>query len=128
VFAIHPHDATKKFYKQDLVSYDEVIKLQDKGVTLIDVRTPGEWRQTGVIPGSKKIMSFDTKGELNLIRFENELSQLGLSKDDNIVLICRSGNRTVILANELAKKGYKNISNIKFGINGWLREGRPTSK
>jgi rhodanese-related sulfurtransferase len=57
------------------------------GALVVDIRTPPEWYQTGVIEGAK------------LITFQDPQSFVDAIKDDiadgrDIVLVCRSGSRT----------------------------------
>ncbi|MBV5324380.1 MAG: hypothetical protein J0626_03420, partial [Rhodospirillaceae bacterium] len=67
--------------------------LMARGVPVVDIRTPGEWAETGTIAGSRKIMSFDERGKL-APDFIERLSQVA-KPGDEVVLICRSGNRSV---------------------------------
>ena len=122
-----PDDKVERLYHSEITNLNEIAKAQHRGAVLIDVRRPEEWSSTGVIEGSKKIMSFDADGKLDMIRFEKELKQHNISKDDEILLICRSGNRSVFTANELVKLGYTNVKNVTFGIKSWVAENRHTS-
>ena len=47
---------------------------------------------------------------LNLLRFEK------FNKEDNILLYCRSGRRSLLGAKILVKNGYKNIYDLKGGV------------
>ena len=41
----------------------------EKKMKIIDIRTPAEWRETGIIEGSYTIMFFDEKGnEISFVR------------------------------------------------------------
>ena len=40
----------------------ELARLAASGVPVIDVRTEGEWKQSGVISGSKLLTYFDERG------------------------------------------------------------------
>ena len=106
----------------------ELEKLLDEGVTLIDIRRPEEWKQTGVIKNSKQITFFFGNGQVNP-DFIPKFQQLIPNKDQPVMLICRTGNRTKAASNYLAKSlGYTNIYNIKHGITGWIRENREVVK
>lgn len=97
--------------------------LMAQGVPLYDVRRPEEWRQTGVIEGSRLLTYVDARGRLNpelLPRLQAEVP-----KDAPIALICRTGNRTDSLARELAELGYTRIYNVRHGITRWVAEGNP---
>lgn len=98
--------------------------LLQQGVPLYDIRRAEEWQQTGVVEGSRKLTFVDAIGQLNP-EFMNRLTaQVG--KNDPVVLICRTGNRTDALARELMERhGYTRVYNVKDGITGWIAEGRP---
>ncbi len=94
-----------------------------QGVPVYDVRRPEEWRQTGVVEGSRKLTYVDAKGRPNpefLPRFTAEVG-----KNDPVVLICRTGSRTDTLARELAALGYTRVYNVRHGITRWTGEGNP---
>lgn len=82
----------------------------DKNVTLLDVRTEGEYNY-GHIKGAKLIP---------LDQLKDNLSKL--SKDKKIVVYCQSGNRSVSASRLLEKNGYIPI-NVKGGYLAWRREG-----
>lgn len=101
--------------------------MLEQGVPVFDIRRPEEWKQTGVIDGSKKLTFVDKGGRLQanfLPTFTSEIS-----KEQPVILICRTGNRTSALARHLSKElGYTNIYNVKSGITSWMREGGPVTK
>jgi len=103
---------------------DEQLKtLLNQGVPLYDIRRPEEWRQTGVVAGSRTLTYFDANGRPNpefLPRFSAEVD-----KHAPVILICRSGNRTDALARELAEQGYTRIYNVRHGISRWIGENNP---
>jgi rhodanese-related sulfurtransferase len=117
----------QKIYKAD-ISSNQVAEMINKGATILDVRTPPEWHNLGIIPKSKLVMFFDNRGNYNLNAFMKELNKQGISKSDNIIVICRSGNRSVHVSNMLTDRGYKNIYNVKKGIKGWIRAGKKVTK
>lgn len=97
--------------------------LIQQGVPLYDVRRTDEWRQTGVVAGSRKLTYVDASGRPNpefLPRFTAEVD-----KNAPVVLICRTGNRTNALARELAAQGYTKIYNVRDGISRWIADANP---
>ena len=97
--------------------------LLAEGVPLYDVRRPEEWRQTGVVAGSRPLTYVDGGGRVNpelLPRIRGEVA-----KDAPIALICRTGNRTDALARQLAAQGYTRIYNVRDGIVRWIAEDHP---
>lgn len=101
--------------------------LLAQGVPIYDIRRPEEWRQTGVVEGSRKLTFMDASGRPNpefLPRFGAEVG-----KNAPVVLICRTGNRTDVLARELVEKmGYTQVYNVRDGITRWIGEGNPVVK
>lgn len=101
--------------------------LLQQSVPVIDVRRPEEWRQTGMVQGSRGMTFVDANGRV-MPGFLETLSAT-VSKDQPVVLICRTGNRTDVLARHLVEQmGYSQVYNVREGIMGWLREGRPVSR
>ena len=91
---------------------------------LADIRTAGEWKSTGVIPGSKLLTFFDEKGNANSAQWLASAKGLA-TPDQPVILICRSGNRTRAATQFLSEQaGYKTVYNVSSGVNGWLSEKR----
>ena len=105
----------------------ELKTLLAEGVPIVDVRRPDEWRKTGVIEGSKLLTFVDGQGKV-VPDFLNRFTQT-IAKDQPVILICRTGNRTSQLSKYLAEKmGYTKIYNVKNGITRWIRDGQPVSR
>ena len=106
---------------------DQLKALLAQGVPIYDIRRPEEWRQTGVVEGSRRLTFVDAGGRPNpefLPRFTVEVG-----KDDPVVLICRTGSRTDKLARELMEKqGYTQVYNVRHGITGWIAGNNPVVK
>ena len=99
----------------------------DRGVKLIDIRRPEEWRETGVLEGSIQATAFDANGKF--LESFTELLERSVQPDEEFALICRTGNRTATLSNWLATRGgYKKVLNVQDGIIRWIEEGRPVDK
>ena len=90
------------------VSVDEALRLwQNKEAVIIDVRTPGEYRD-GHIPGVANIP---------LDELEKRMSEI--PKDKKTVLICRTGNRSAQGAKLLRSKGLNNVYTSTGGMSTW---------
>ncbi|QKF82527.1 rhodanese-like domain-containing protein [Halarcobacter ebronensis] len=101
----------------------------DERIVVIDIRTPEEWKESGVIPTSKKIMFFDQSGKYDVDKWLNEFSKYVKSSEQPFVLVCRSGNRTGVVGDFLANKlGYKHVFHLENGINSWISQNRITEK
>ncbi|RHW41307.1 rhodanese-like domain-containing protein [Neobacillus notoginsengisoli] len=92
------------------VSVDEAMKMIENGsVKVLDVRTPEEYN-SGHIPGSKLI-------PLQVI---DGLSEQ-LDKNQQYLIVCRSGNRSQQASELLTAKGYE-VLNMAGGMNEWSGE------
>ncbi|WP_320034510.1 rhodanese-like domain-containing protein [Halarcobacter sp.] len=101
----------------------------DENVVVIDIRTPPEWKELGVVPTSKKIMFFNQAGKYDVENWLNEFSKYVKDKNQAFVLVCRSGNRTGVVGNFLSNKlGYKKVFHLEHGIKSWIKENRNTIK
>jgi rhodanese-related sulfurtransferase len=99
--------------------------LQAQGVTIIDVRRPDEWSETGIVEGSHGITFFDAKGGYDANAWLTELSEL-VKPDEPFVLICARGVRSSKIAELLDKRlGYSAVHNVTDGIYAWLKQDKP---
>ncbi len=129
-----PPDSTLRFEIELLGVKDAPLKnidnaelkvLLQKGVTLIDIRTPAEWQQTGVVEGSRLLPFRMANGKINR-DFPTELAKLS-KQDEEVILICRSGNRSSAAGLLLTQRfGYSKVYNVRKGMNLWLSEGNAT--
>ncbi len=89
--------------------------LVESGTPIVDIRTPGEWKSTGLVKGSIPIMFFDERGRYDVNAFLTALNaQVDTTKP--FALICNSGNRTSLVANFLSEKLHYNVIDIRGGI------------
>lgn len=109
------------------IDNEELGKLLADGVPIYDIRRAEEWKQTGVVAPSIKLTLFDANGKQNPAFLNTFTQEIG--KDDPVILICRTGNRTGMLAEFLAAKmGYSKVYNVKDGIVKWMQAGKPVNK
>lgn len=112
--------------RADVVNIDsaELARLAASGVAVIDIRTEGEWKETGVIAGSKLMTFFDEKGRADPPAWLEKVKAVA-KPDQPVILICRSGNRTRAATQFLAQQaGYKTVYNASGGMIAWGKEGR----
>lgn len=108
------------------IDSEQLKKLLASDVTIIDVRTPAEWKQTGVVEGSHLIMFFDEKRQPLTEQWMQQTSEL-ISPDEELILICRSGNRSGLIANFLSKQQqFVRVYNVQGGIKDWIAKGNET--
>jgi len=104
--------------------------LQAKGVPVIDIRTPQEWKQTGIIKGAHQMMFFDIQGSAHAEAWLKDLGKITKDKKTPLILYCAHANRTKAVGNWLVDKlGYTHVYELKGGIEyGWRDLGEKTVK
>lgn len=95
--------------------------LENSDMIIVDIRTEGEWMQTGIVPGSKTIVFFDERGGYDAEGFLKQIDALG-GKEVEIGLICRTGARTSQVAGFMKQQGY-NVKNLVGGVMKLASEG-----
>ena len=101
--------------------YPDKEMLENSQMKVVDIRTPMEWQQTGIVPGSYTITFFDEMGNYDAMGFLKAMDSLG-GKDVEIGLICRTGSRTAQIASFMAQEGY-NVKNLAGGVMKLMHEG-----
>jgi rhodanese-related sulfurtransferase len=99
------------------------------GATLVDVREPSEWAQTGVPAGAQRI-SISRPDFVDAV-----LQAVNGDKSKPVALICRSGSRSVRAADQLAAAGFTSVTNVGDGMigregvgQGWLAANLPLTR
>lgn len=85
---------------------------------LIDVRTHEEFAE-GHLPGAVNISITESS-------FDSKMSQY--SKEEPVLVYCRSGHRSTIACNRLLSLGFIEVKNLTQGITGWQAAGGKTVK
>ncbi len=108
---------------------DAYAQSQAGTLTLIDIRRPDEWKQTGVAQGALQINMAHPQGTAGFI--QQVEAEVDGNKDAPIGLICRTGNRTTQMQRALTEAGYTRVYNVTEGMAGsgagpgWLARGLP---
>ncbi|MBE0696188.1 MAG: rhodanese-like domain-containing protein [Anaerolineaceae bacterium] len=95
------------------ISVAQAAEKRDQGAFILDVRQPEEWDVLH-IPGATLI----PLGEL-----PNRLNEV--PKDREVVVVCRSGNRSQQGRDILLKAGYNQATSMAGGMNQWQAQGLP---
>jgi len=90
-------------------------KASDSSIVVLDVRTPGEF-QSGHLQNAVNI---DYEG----LNFEGEVNKLDKTK--TYAVYCRSGRRSGLATQVMAKDGFKSVFNLEGGIENWQAAGNP---
>ena len=104
---------------KDIKSY----LMAESNSVLLDVRTKEEWEMIGKPAGEKiELKTYFLQIQFGKERIFNEnfiqeIKNLNISKDQEILIICRSGIRSQLAAELLTKESYT-CSNISDGFEG----------
>jgi rhodanese-related sulfurtransferase len=103
------------------VNNKQITELSNSNIPIVDVRKSSEWEQTGVIPNSILLTFFDEEGDYNYHQWYEKLS-LEIDESKPIILICRSGKRSKIIAQMMNENFDHVIYNAERGIISWIDE------
>lgn len=96
------------------INVTRAAELREQGAFVLDVRQPEEWNELHV-PGATLIP---------LDQLSARISEV--PKDRDIVVICRSGNRSQTGRDILRQAGYESVTSVSGGIIAWRSAGHPT--
>lgn len=101
-------------------------RAQDEDLVIVDVRTPREWRETGLPRGAVQATLQDEDFIAQV------LAAVKGDKDAPVALTCRTGRRSARAAKALEAAGFSDLYNIREGWAGregsgpgWLARGLP---
>ena len=103
---------------KELFPWDLDEKLKDNpGIVLVDIREPYEFdvmhmENTINVPRGVLESACDWG-------YEETVPALACCRQKEVVLICRSGNRSALAAFTMQLMGYENVSSLKTGLAGW---------
>jgi rhodanese-related sulfurtransferase len=103
---------------EELFPWDLEEKLQESDdLILLDVREPSEFDALH-INGSLNVPRGVLESACDWDYDETEPALAG-GRDKEIIVICRSGNRSVLAAHTMQRMGFKKVLSLKTGIRGW---------
>lgn len=104
---------------QELFPWDLEDRIEvNPEILLIDITEPQEYN-TLHIPGSINV----PRGILEAASdwgYEDTVPALANGREREVILICRSGNRSALAAYTLQQMGFNNITSLKTGLRGWF--------
>jgi rhodanese-related sulfurtransferase len=103
-------------------------------LTIVDVRLPVEWAETG-LPEGAETLSLQNPATLEVRPgfVEDMLRVLQGRRDQPVALICARGNRSALAVTLLAEAGFTSVHDISEGMiggqngPGWLARALPTT-
>ena len=96
------------------ISVAEASSMRDAGAFILDVRQPEEWNEVH-IPGATLIPLGELASRVD------ELPQ-----DQEVVVVCRSGNRSQQGRDILIQAGFEQVTSMSGGVNQWSAAGLET--
>lgn len=113
------------FAKFETIEVDQNT-INDQNIQIIDVRTPVEWEQTGVLNGAILVTYRNSDGSINP-NFVNEVKSK-IDQNKKVAVICRSGARSKAASTLLDENGVDGVINLGGGMNKVLDKKLPTVK
>jgi rhodanese-related sulfurtransferase len=113
----------------DMAAPDAAAAVASGKVTLIDIRTPPEWKETGVAKGARRVNMLHPQGAPGFV--DQLLGEVKGDRNAPIALICRTGNRSTQVQRYLQSVGFTQVYNVNEGMAGsaagpgWLKRGLP---
>lgn len=84
---------------------------------LLDVREPGEFSQAhiaGALNAPRGVLEASCDWG-----YDETMPALASARQRPVVVICRSGNRSILAADVLQQMGYTDVVSLKTGVRGW---------
>ena len=110
-------DETAKRVKE-IMPWDLAERLEtEDDILIVDVREPYEYDAMH-IQGSLNVPRgiLETACEYD---YEETIPELVESRDRELVVVCRSGNRSIFAADVMQDLGFNKVSSLKTGLRGW---------
>ena len=110
-----------------MTAADAHAKALAGAVILVDIRTPEEWKDTGV-PASAHAVTMHQAGPAFVAGLK---AAMGGDTTKPLAIICSSGNRTSNIYADLQRAGFTRLINVAEGVGGgpfgrgWLKSGLP---
>lgn len=114
VFLSNPGNAVSVESLPLELSVTEAFAMRDAGAFILDVREPVEWNESH-IPGATLIPLGELASRVNEV-----------PKDREVVVVCRSGNRSQQGRDILLSSGFEQVTSMAGGMNQWVDAGFET--
>jgi rhodanese-related sulfurtransferase len=103
---------------KELMPWDvDAMRKADPGLLIVDIREADEYA-AGHIAGSLLVPRgiLETSCDWG---YSDTIPALAQARNQPVVLVCRSGNRTALAALTLQQMGYQQVFSMKTGVRGW---------
>ena len=113
-FLLQQGDATTAASLPREISVTEAASMRNEGAFILDVRQPEEWNEVH-IPGATLIPLGELASRVDEV-----------PKGQEIVVVCRSGNRSQQGRDILLQAGFEQVTSMAGGVNQWSAAGYDT--
>jgi len=107
----------------EVFPWDISERINDENVVIVDVREPYEYNAMhikGSINAPRGIL--ESACEYN---YEETIPALVSARDKEVIVVCRSGYRSIFAAYVMQEMGYQNVASLKTGLRGWNEFEQP---
>jgi len=112
---------------EEILPLEVYKKIQNgEDMVVLDIREPHE-----LIDIRMSNALFIPQGHLvsgNGGTYQGVVNILQKNKDREVVVICRSGHRSLFVSDFLLKSGFSNVKSMKTGILGWASQSLPVER
>jgi rhodanese-related sulfurtransferase len=108
---------------KELFPWDLSDRLKQEDILIVDIREPYEYDAMHI------------KDSLNVPRgiletaceydFEETVPELVEARDKEVVVVCRSGNRSIFAAEVMQQMGFQKVFSLQTGLRGWNEFEQP---
>ncbi len=103
------------------IGTDEAKKMIDAGAHIVDVRRPDEWERGHIAEADLVTIE-------GIYAFGEKLKEQNLPKDEDVIFVCASGQRSST-ASEIARLlGFNKVYNLANGMHGWINRRYPIER
>lgn len=110
----------------EIISGSSAVQFHgDPDTVFVDVRGHGEISMSGTVRGA---IVAPLNEFANHARPEGGGSLPAAGAGKRIILVCASGARSGVAAQQLIRMGYTQVANLRGGISAWMQAGGPVQR
>lgn len=109
---------------REIMPWDLEERLEENpDLLIVDVREPAEYNSmhiAGSLSVPRGILESACEWD-----FEETVPELVRAREREVVVVCRSGYRSVLAAHAMQVLGYQNVASLQTGLRGWKDYDQP---
>jgi len=103
------------------IGTDEAKKMIDAGAHVVDVRRPDEWDRGHIAEADLVTIE-------GIYSFGERLKEQNLPKDEDVIFVCASGQRSAMASEIALLLGFNKVYNVANGMHGWVNRNYPIER